>query len=116
MNIDMPGYKADLGKVRWDLIPMKCMQSLAEVLTFGAHKYADNNWKKIENGMDRYYAALLRHLAEWRLGNKTDAETGLPHLSHAMCCLTFMLWFYFEEENKRIEEAIEMARRVRESN
>jgi hypothetical protein len=64
---------------------------LADVLTFGAKKYAPGNWAKVENGKERYIAAALRHINAHRSGEWNDDETGLPHLSHAMCCLAFVI-------------------------
>ena len=90
------GVKYDNDKDRWDLLPIECVEPIVKVLTFGAKKYTDNNWKKIPNKRDRYYAALMRHLVAYRKGEIVDKESGLPHLAHAGCCLIFMIW---EEQN-----------------
>jgi hypothetical protein len=37
----------------------------------------------------------MRHLAAWQRGEENDAESGLPHLAHAMCNLR-MLTLYAE--------------------
>jgi len=87
------GLKLDKGKDRWDLVPWKEFEEVVKVLTLGASKYAPNNWKKVENARDRYFAATLRHLIEWEKGNKKDDETNLSHLSHAICNLLFLMWF-----------------------
>jgi len=39
----------------------------------------------------RPYAALRRHMAAWWSGEDNDPETGLSHLSHAACCLAFLV-------------------------
>ncbi|WP_442880072.1 dATP/dGTP diphosphohydrolase domain-containing protein [Aurantimonas sp. A2-1-M11] len=39
----------------------------------------------------RLRGALDRHMAAFDHGEDTDPETGLPHLAHAACCLTFLL-------------------------
>ncbi len=87
---DLTGEKHDQGKTRYDLIPSKSLRELAEVLTFGAEKYAPDNWKKVPEPEKRYYSALLRHLEAWREGELIDGESGKPHLAHALCCLTFL--------------------------
>lgn len=84
------GLKADDGKLRYDLIPLIVEQQLAAVLTFGALKYADNTWQGVES--ERYYAALRRHLNAWGQGEPLDPETGLHHLTHALACVSFLLW------------------------
>lgn len=83
--------KFDGDKLRYELIPPEPLEELAKVLTYGAKKYAANSWQKVEPFEDRYYAALMRHLAEWRKGYDHDDESGLLHLSHAFCCLMFLL-------------------------
>jgi hypothetical protein len=85
------GQKDDTGKLRYDLLPDAPISEIVAVLTFGARKYAPDNWRKVSDWRGRYYAALQRHLAAWRMGEKTDSESGLSHLAHAGCCLVFLM-------------------------
>lgn len=83
----MIGKKFDTeGKIRWDCVPLELIEQIAEVMTYGAEKYNENpnnpNWVKVENGKHRYYAAMMRHLVADMKGERTDPESGLPHLSH----------------------------------
>jgi hypothetical protein len=89
----MDGVKHDAQKPRWDLVPWSELADVVDVLTDGASKYAPDNWKRVENAQERYFAAALRHLTAWREGVKNDAETERSHLAHATCCLLFMAWF-----------------------
>jgi hypothetical protein len=94
------GRKDDKEKSRVDLIPPWTLLSVGKVLAHGAAKYGEDNWTRVENADNRYYAAALRHLLAWRIGDHTDdSESGLPHLSHAICCLMFLL------EGGRLEAA-----------
>jgi len=89
---DLPkGLKYDDLKPDWSLLPMKGFEPVIKVLTYGAQKYARDNWKYVENGETRYLAAALRHLSAYQSGEKTDIETGESHLAHAICCLIFLL-------------------------
>jgi hypothetical protein len=88
----MNGIKFDEGKLRYDLIPEVVPLELAKVMTYGANKYQENNWKFVRPFKKRYYAALMRHLQSWKIGEVADCETGLSHLSHALACLSFLLW------------------------
>ena len=75
--------KKDKGKRRTDLIPTSVFKSLADVLTFGLTKYEENSWQTVE--VNRYHAALLRHLISWidaPLGK--DEESGLFHSEHML--------------------------------
>lgn len=78
--------KADYGKARWDLVPITALEGIADIFTYGAGKYNDNNWLKSEHP-ERYYAAAMRHLTEVRKGHWLDPESGLPHIDHAAVCV-----------------------------
>lgn len=74
-----------------NLIPAIAIVELSKVLTFGAEKYGDNNWSKgIEHS--RLFAASLRHLYAYKGGELLDPETGISHVSHALCNLVFLTW------------------------
>lgn len=83
------GVKNDQEKVRMDLLSEVAMEGLAQVLTYGAKKYASDNWRKGMNWR-RLIAAALRHLFAFSRGEDLDPESGLPHIDHALCCLMFL--------------------------
>lgn len=87
------GVKYDAGKPQWSLVPFKAFSEVVEVLTYGANKYSPDNWKKVPNARQRYIDAGFRHFAAYAGGEKNDAETGMSHLAHAMCCMLFLLAF-----------------------
>jgi len=82
--------KHDTGKARYALIPPLAEQEMANVLTFGAQKYSPDNWRNVDD-LSRYVDAALRHIAQYRIGERRDYETRLHHLAHAMCCLSFIV-------------------------
>ena len=94
------GLKYDDGKLQYGLIPPETTKALAEVLTFGAKKYAKDNWKLLENGKERYLDALYRHLEAYRTGEYLDSESNLPHLSHCLCNLAFI--HFFETQDRKL--------------
>jgi hypothetical protein len=85
------GKKHDQGKNRWDLVPFDALDNLVAVITHGADKYGDTNWRIVPDRTNRYFAAAMRHIAAWRMGELTDPESKLPHLAHAMCSLMFVM-------------------------
>jgi hypothetical protein len=93
---NLVGKKHDGGKVRMDLIPPEVLLSLGKVLTYGAEKYAPNNWQMVES--DRYVAAFLRHYVAWRKGEKIDMESGLMHLEHMLANVSFLLYKEMNDE------------------
>jgi len=96
------GLKYDDGKLLWNLLPVECVEDVVKVLTMGSNKYGSNNWQNVEPFNERYYAALMRHLVEWRKGNLIDDESKLPHLAHVMCNVVFLLWK--EKQNNNLKE------------
>lgn len=85
------GMKLDSLKPMYNLLPAKAIDEMAKVMTFGAIKYAPNNWQLVEDGLERYRAALLRHSFAMQAGEVIDAESGLHHAAHAMCCAAFII-------------------------
>jgi len=81
--------KYDNKKPRVDLITPDFMMGLGEILAYGAEKYSADNWNKCED-YNRYYAAALRHLCQWKAGEILDDESGKPHLLHAATSLMFL--------------------------
>ena len=85
------GKKYDGEKPKMYLLPPKTLLEVAKVLTFGAAKYDEHNWKKLDNLQNRYSGAALRHIFAHLDGEELDEETGLDHIAHAICCLMFKL-------------------------
>ena len=100
------GRKDDVkdGKLRWDLLPLDLIEKIVEVYHFGAQKYAPNTWKQLENGEQRYKAALLRHLVEHDKGNLRDKESGLLHTQHMCWNAIAMLYFAMKKEQNIPED------------
>lgn len=90
---DVPTDKAvkyDKGKLPYHLVPWDAMDEIVAVLRFGAMKYGERNWEQ-GGHWHRDFAACLRHLTKWFMGEDVDPESGLSHLAHAGCCILFML-------------------------
>lgn len=81
--------KFDGSKPRMDLIDPWALEGLASVLTFGAKKYAANNWRN-GLGYSRVLAAMLRHISAIQRGEDIDPESSLPHIDHVGCCWMFL--------------------------
>lgn len=96
-----PGTKADQGKPRWDLMPWDSLREVTKVITYGANKYADDNWKAVSPSRIRYTRAAIGHIVDWFTGEENDTESGLHHLAHATCCLLFLLWFDLNGHNEK---------------
>jgi len=81
----VPGVKHDVKKPRASMVLLgfaNALLAVAEAGTFGAVKYADNNWRHVPNGTERYTDAMLRHLLAEGAGEITDPDSGLWHAAH----------------------------------
>ncbi len=80
---DIGATKHDAGKPDLSLLLDfgKALQSVAAVGTMGAKKYSRGGWKSVPDGLNRYTAALLRHLTQENT-QFADDESGFAHASH----------------------------------
>lgn len=80
-NPSDPGAKLDDGKRRADLLLgfSRALEAVADVLTHGAAKYSPGGWRYVPDGVDRYTAAMIRHLLAEGRGEEVDADSGLLH-------------------------------------
>ena len=86
--------KHDSGKQRWDFLPFDALNEVVKVYTWGheVKGYGPDNWKTVEP-RDRYFAALMRHIHEWREGNKKDHESKIWIMAHVIFNAMCLLWF-----------------------
>lgn len=81
----VPGAKLDAGKVRPGLVLGGFARALLEVSkigTFGAVKYTENGWMTVDNGVNRYDDAKLRHWLYEKAGQDVDPDSNLLHAAH----------------------------------
>lgn len=88
--------KADAGKPEIRLVPMQFVIDVARIREYGNKKYhSPDNWKTVE--WERYWDAMMRHLIAAQESDDPlhalDEESGLPHLSHALCNAAFLAEF-----------------------
>lgn len=86
----MEGKKFDSDKPEYGLIPPFALLEIAKIVSFGAKKYAPNNWQKVKPKI-RYFNAAMRHAWAWLAGEKYDPETGYHHMAHAAINLMFLV-------------------------
>lgn len=95
------GAKHDSNKLKPTLLvsdmPL-AINEVLKVLKFGAEKYSEGNWLKVEDGISRYRNAGLRHLLA---SEELDDESGLSHLSHAVTSLLMELELRLRKENAK---------------
>lgn len=90
-DVSVAGIKDDAHKIKMELIDAYGIEELGKVLTFGAQKYAEENWRK-GISVKRLIGSSCRHLIRIALGEDIDPETGLQHAHHLMCNAMFIGW------------------------
>lgn len=107
---DGTGKKYDKGK---SLVGTLCrvfpraLLGIGLCIEFGTHKYPDpNNWKKVENGFNRYQDAMMRHLLKFNSGEILDNETHIPHLCHVAWNALAVLELYLMENSDKYDKSL----------
>lgn len=84
--------RANVGKIRYSLMPFDALTEVTQVLTSGAEKYGDHNWAKGFPWMD-VVDSFFRHFFKWVAGQDYDKDSGRLHLAHMACNILFLLSF-----------------------
>jgi hypothetical protein len=80
---DLLGMK----KVNLHLVPPSSIIYQALAMEDGAKKYGPYNWRQNKVVATIYVDAAMRHLMAWLDGEENAADSGKPHLAHALACL-----------------------------
>ncbi|MBS0599493.1 MAG: hypothetical protein JSR92_19725 [Proteobacteria bacterium] len=83
------GARFNTGKSEYYQIPLFALDGVAQVLMYGAKKYAPGNWMKGQP-WTVVYNSMMRHLRDWQRGEDLDPESGLPHIDHILCNAIFL--------------------------
>ena len=94
--------KADAGKPQLTLVPRKIIWAIARVRMYGVNvKYPEtgrDGWKTIDK--ERIQDAMFRHMLKYLENPEAvDEDSGLPHIYHALCNLSFLAE-RMEQDNK----------------
>ena len=92
------------GKPRWELLPLPDLEDVVKVYTFGAEKYGVGTWRELDDPINRYSAALMRHLVSFQRGEEFDEESGLPALAHMAWNAIAMLAIWHDKQNDKINK------------
>ena len=103
------GIKFDDGKPRIGEMIIDFKEPLLElckVWEYGANKYSKSNWKEVENGLERYTNAMIRHLLSEEK-SPVDDESHLLHASHIAFNALARLYFMLQERQLKPRDYIE---------
>lgn len=109
MGTKPEGLKYDAGKPRLAEMFIDFQDSMVElskVWAFGANKYDKANWKLVDDALNRYTNAMLRHLiAEEQ--SALDDESHMLHAAHVAWNALVRLHFVIENEKHKSEKTQE---------
>lgn len=81
------GAKLDAGKPDAGLLKQfgLALLEVAKVSTYGSQKYSRGGWQHVDDGINRYDAAMMRH---WLKSNseEIDEDSGLKHKAQVAWC------------------------------
>lgn len=80
---DLLGVK----KVSLSKVPASAQIYMALAMQDGAAKYGPYNWRENKVVASIYIDAAKRHLLAWFDGEECAADSGFPHLAHALASL-----------------------------
>jgi hypothetical protein len=92
------GKKYDGGKLRYDLVPWDAMDEVVKRFTYGAAKYAPDNWKKVPDAEARYKAALMRHFSAYCQDEDWDSDSGLSHIGAVAWNALVLVYFWLHPD------------------
>lgn len=98
------GLRYNSGKRLIAAISPHFIEGIADVLTFGARKYARNNWMK-GLSFSETLDSLERHLKALQRGEERDDESGILHIHHVNCNGMFLAhYFQFYDNYKNFDD------------
>lgn len=97
----MAATRYDVG-VRMDLLDPTFLQEMGKIMSHGAKKYGELNWKKGLSGENGGLNHALIHLSQYQDG--TPCDYGPPETHLAQVAVNAMFEFYFAREARLLEE------------
>lgn len=78
-------------KPRLSLVPPSGLVYAALAMANGASKYGPYNWREKKVQTMIYLEACMRHILAYQDGEEVAADSGIPHLGHALACLLILI-------------------------
>lgn len=98
-EVKRPGIdtKNNAGKLKYTQIPRSILRWLAAGIAYGTSKYVEGSWKRVP--LADWVDAYERHISAIDLDCEVfDAESGLPHIVHALTCQVYIAWLTLKRQ------------------
>lgn len=105
LDAKQPGAKLDAGKSPvfrglLDYFPRACL-AIAQVSEAGAKKYSWKGWEKVDDGVNRFSDALVRHIVNESIEGEYDPEGFLHKAQQAWNACAALELFLRQKESKQ---------------
>ncbi|MEM9341755.1 MAG: dATP/dGTP diphosphohydrolase domain-containing protein [Pseudomonadota bacterium] len=77
-------------KPQFSTVPMNVVQEVGAGMLEGARKYGRHNYRASGVRASVYFDATMRHLTSWWEGEDVDPDSGLSHITKALCSLVVL--------------------------
>ena len=85
-----PKDAVGIKKAPMSVVPAVVLAEIGVGMGEGALKYGPYNWRKAGVRASVYYDATMRHLIRWWEGEDIDPDSGLSHVTKAICSLVVL--------------------------
>lgn len=85
-----PKQSVGIKKRSSSVVSQAVMAEVGVGMMEGARKYGRHNWRAAGAMASVYYDATRRHLDDWWEGEDIDPDSGLSHITKAICSLTVL--------------------------
>lgn len=85
-----PKDAVGIKKAPMSVVPAVVLAEIGVGMGEGALKYGPYNWRKAGVRASVYYDATMRHLMRWWEGEDVDPDSGLSHVTKAICSLVVL--------------------------
>lgn len=82
-----PKDAVGIRKAALSVLPMNVVAEVGLGMMEGAAKYGRHNFRAVDSRATVYFDATMRHLIAWWEGEDVDPDSGLSHITKAMCSL-----------------------------
>ena len=90
LKLTNPKDACGVKKVYYSTLPAPVLGEMGLGLLEGALKYGRHNYRAIGVRASVYYDAAGRHLTDWWEGVDIDPDSGLSHITKAICALVVL--------------------------
>lgn len=96
--------KETTGKLKLSLVPPEILTAVASIREYGCKKYNNpENWKEVPS--QEFWDAAIRHTkAAWEDWTATDEESGMPHIWHIACNISFLCQMLAMTESEPVQQ------------